>query len=1559
MPAMKSSSTPFLFTGWLSMFGTLMLGAWQVQAGGYVPSCGGRTCAPLIQQATAIMGASTSSYLPSFNNAILTDRNTISQANNHLYKTPSSLDPVSTVTGNNYHDETDFIIGGRAGLNYAFTRTYNSAPSSSNVDRGIGYGWSHSYGMQLVSNHYGRYPNCTNNATLCPENADNVTSSITYTDERGGDHNYLISGSAVSRPDGEFDTLALDTSPGQHTLTFRNGTQYIFETVGAGSLKTTPGIKARLKQVLDPWGNQLNFTYDGSGRLWKVADNLGIAARTGLVFGYDSGSRISSITDWTGRIWSYVVDTNGNLTSYKGPEPLATPGARNMVYEYAIGPNNLVTHNLQSFTKPLLRNGEKVRTTFTYYQNGRTFSDYDGMRNTETLDYDLFRSITRITDPRGGVRDYYYDASGALLQLTQADGSIQKFENNATDGLRYSKTDGLGYVIKYSYRSDNTFGTPSDNNGNVTLEQDPLNQKIYTTYSYYDQVASIKDKRGNTISTSFYTVAGTCAAIGKPNTVSIDKLTVGGVVRNNVVLKNYCWNADGTLQSQTERLNPDNAAHTRVTTYNYTDTTHLLVDNITVTGWDAATVSRRFGYDALGRKTSETLQRRTSPTVAATIPLTTTTTYDALDRITLTVDPKGNRFIKRYDDNGQVWQEAAEYRKPDLSFEARNVATRTFDASERVVTSTDHQGGITKYQYDEAGNITAMTDPDNHTTRYEYDALNRRTAVIDATGATITTAYNMRGEVTSITNSLNEMMQFKYDKAGRRTEVTDSHGYVTASSYDANGNVLCVIDANASANLQPRNSDGCTASTQYDELNRPVLTRDALNGTTASTYDLLGQPVTQIDAEGRRYTWTYDGLGRLASETDFIGNTTSYATDEAGNIWRRTNRLAEVTLTTFDALNRRTEVKYLKDNSAETFGYDAAGNISSTVNGTVAYTFYFDSLSRLISKGDGRGRTLSFTYSKAGNLLTKTTYSGTVTTYNYDSANHLISMTNPDYVSVNYQNDAAGRPLSRILSSGAKSVYTYDSGGWLSSQKHLDAVGATIVDQTYTRDRVGNITAIAATGGTTTYTLDALYRLTVVAAPVAADSEAFSYDRLGNRLTSTRGGTTVGAIGSATHYYRYYAATQTGAVAGYTPMYNNRLKEVRVGSISGALDADFTYDNEGRLSTQTGTTTRAVAWDAKGRVANVGGERYAYDPLDHRIRRTNGALGALDYFLEGEHLESVYKGSKIQEKYFRGLSIDELVAGFTTQNNKLAPFFFQHDQVNSVVAVSRPNGGTQRSAGYRAFGEDRSGTGTVVSRLKYTGREDDGTGLYQYRARYYDPKIGRFISEDPKKFEAGVNFYAYVNNNPINASDPYGLDTRISIGYTHTAVPGTYHQVVILTDTITGQQFATRGGPASKNLSGSAINSGSSASGGSFLASGGYAGSGGFGFGKVVAQTGAFNQYFKDPPASLVKIQEIGTISRDYEDSVANAVEFAGITNRNSIPYWPLGANSNSYATTFVESLTGARPSPALIAPGYNIGAPSSNLSYKPLSSDVGGGALIYPNRQNSNSLQQVYSCLR
>jgi len=334
--------------------------------------------------------------------------------------------------------------------------------------------------------------------------------------------------------------------------------------------------------------------------------------------------------------------------------------------------------------------------------------------------------------------------------------------------------------------------------------------------------------------------------------------------------------------------------------------------------------------------------------------------------------------------------------------------------------------------------------------------------------------------------------------------------------------------------------------------------------------------------------------------------------------------------------------------------------------------------------------------------------------------------------------------------------------------------------------------------------------------------------------------------------------------------------------------------------------------------------------------------------------------------YMRGTVIDEIVNAYEIEGtNQWTNYTFHHDNLQSVLGLSGHDGTILQTITYDAFGNQFTTTGAANNNeLHYTGRElDPDTGLYNYRARLYDPTIGRFVSEDKMGFAAGVNFFVYAGNNPINANDPYGLATQITIGYSHTAFFGMTHGFVILTDTVTGQQYATRAGPQCF-------------------------GCGGLGFGPITAVAASYNSDFKDKPFMT---QEVGVIDRDYSDSVNNAVNFAHITNQNQIPYGFLGPNSNSYAPTFVQSLTGSRPVPpaTVMVPGWDTemwntdkGQPSPAPNYSPAplvnaapnvsgasgfttdtnnfavnnENAANGGFLIYPNKPNTNMMQSVYS---
>ena len=99
---------------------------------------------------------------------------------------------------------------------------------------------------------------------------------------------------------------------------------------------------------------------------------------------------------------------------------------------------------------------------------------------------------------------------------------------------------------------------------------------------------------------------------------------------------------------------------------------------------------------------------------------------------------------------------------------------------------------------------------------------------------------------------------------------------------------------------------------------------------------------------------------------------------------------------------------------------------------------------------------------------------------------------------------------------------------------------------------------------------------------------------------------------------------------------------------------------------------------------------------------------------------------------------------------------FLTDGLGSTIALADSAGTIQTQYAYEPFGKTAVSGAANASTFQYTGRENDGTGLYYYRARYYNPGIGRFISEDPSGFDGGINFYTYADDDPINGKDPSG-----------------------------------------------------------------------------------------------------------------------------------------------------------------------------------------------------------
>ena len=265
---------------------------------------------------------------------------------------------------------------------------------------------------------------------------------------------------------------------------------------------------------------------------------------------------------------------------------------------------------------------------------------------------------------------------------------------------------------------------------------------------------------------------------------------------------------------------------------------------------------------------------------------------------------------------------------------------------------------------------------------------------------------------------------------------------------------------------------------------------------------------------------------------------------------------------------------------------------------------------------------------------------------------------------------------------------------------------------------------------TSNYGYDAIYELTSVLQG-ANTTESYTYDPVGNRLSSL----------------------------GVSPYSYNASNE-----LTSTPNATYGYDLNGNAVTKndsTGITT--YAWDFENRLTGVtlpaggGTVTFAYDPFGRRIEKASSA-GTSIYAYDGDNLvEETNSSGAVVARYSQGLNIDEPLAMLRSG----ATDFYEADGLGSVTSLTSAAGALAQTYTFDSFGKQTASSGSLTNPFQYTGREfDPETSLYYYRARYYDPATGRFLSEDPIGFNPGQsNFYSYVGNSPLGRFDPSGLAT--------------------------------------------------------------------------------------------------------------------------------------------------------------------------------------------------------
>jgi RHS repeat-associated protein len=258
--------------------------------------------------------------------------------------------------------------------------------------------------------------------------------------------------------------------------------------------------------------------------------------------------------------------------------------------------------------------------------------------------------------------------------------------------------------------------------------------------------------------------------------------------------------------------------------------------------------------------------------------------------------------------------------------------------------------------------------------------------------------------------------------------------------------------------------------------------------------------------------------------------------------------------------------------------------------------------------------------------------------------------------------------------------------------------------------------------GTHAYAYDARDRISAAQNPTQT-VESYTYDGVGNR--------------TASHISTSYS-------------YQSFNRVVTIGSNS------YSYDSNGNLTSKTDSAgTWGYSWDYENRLKQVTRPdsttiSYKYDALGRRIQRSKSGGGSTNFVYDGQDVIKDINSDNSTVEYLNGLGIDDKLR----QTSSAGTVYFTQDHLGSTRALTDSSGNVVESVNYDSFGNGASS----LTRYGYTGREwDADANLYYYRNRWYDPQVGRFISEDPIGLGGGMNMYAYVGNDSISNTDPSGL----------------------------------------------------------------------------------------------------------------------------------------------------------------------------------------------------------
>lgn len=1009
-------------------------------------------------------------------------------------------------------------------------------------------------------------------------------------------------------------------------------------------------------------------------------------------------------------------------------------------------------HAGQNCRPRTLRNGEIVEDCAQFYRLSQVSNSYrygidlDYVYNVDPATYSLplsgWHDISRVkfrnylfSSPisngivsRSGVSiTNITDGLGRVTRITNTGNqfSIMRPGSTAGDNLVVAHNNGIVSQVIAEGVTANYARSVSGATGTVTVSYADGAQRVVVSNLSIGRPTSDRDPLGR-ITSYAYDASGRLSRVTEPegNSVSYTYDTRGNITQTRTVSKTPGTPAD------------------IVTSATYPATcTNVKTCNKPTTTTDAKGGVTEYDYDAVTGQVYVVTQP--SATAGGVRPQTRYGYYrDSVSGVTLLQTVSTCR-------TQASCSGTADETRTTLAYNANLLpATVTIAGGDGTLSATTTLG------YDNVGNLASVDGPllgAGDTTIYRYDAARQRVGVIgpdpDGGGPLRNPAqkidYNLDGQVITqsegVTNGqtdaawsgfvVQRSMAATYDTLGRPVQqrILDSTGAIQAlsqASYDSLGRVDCVAQRMnpatygalpAACTLASGGSAGPDriSKTSYDLAGRVLSTTTGF-GTSAAvtqsqTFTANGQVETVSDGKGNKTTYEYDGFDRLARTRypdPVVAGVSSASDYEAltydpnGNITTQRTRDNKTTRFSYDALNRLT----LRD-------FDN-GNTGADIN------YSYDLSGRLLSAYFGNGSTIGMTYDALGRLVSQANYSRTIG-FQYDAAGRRTRLQYPDGFFVDYDYDLLGRTTA-IRENGATSGV-----GVLARYAYADD-GALA---TLTRGN-GTTTAVQVDG------IGRLARLTHDFAGTAQDWQAsFSYTPSSQIASRSQ-------VNDAVYAWRgHYNVNRSDTANGLNQLTTSgplTLTYVNVSNLKSDGTWTYNYDTENKLRKVT----------RPGVVVQLN-----YDPFD-RLFVTTATPGTLTKFLyDGDALIGEYDtNDQLQQRTVHGPGVDAPLVRYDAAGVRR---WLHADERGSVVAESDASGQVVATYSYGPYGEPDS---TAGGRLRYTGQMlIPELGLYHYRARTYSAYLGRFLQADPAGTADGLNLYAYVGNDPINATDPSGL----------------------------------------------------------------------------------------------------------------------------------------------------------------------------------------------------------